>query len=277
MSKQSFTQSRKAAKPNSFLSLRSLRLCVKPLLVFSSFLICALAADTATSLFEEGNRRYQRGEYQRALRSYRQILESGQASGELFYNLGNCHYKLGDLGRTILNYERALQWMPGDEDVTSNLGLMYSQTADDITPLPVFWPLRLLDAWLHLVPRPALTVLAAALYVLSMTALIAWALSRNPSLTVWSRRAAVVFGVLLLIFGLTLTGVSWQSANRLEAIILADEVVVQSAPSDDAGLEVFTIHQGAKVRIDQQAGEWAEIVLQDGKVGWVKSEVFEVI
>ncbi len=33
--------------------------------------------------------------------------------------------------------------------------------------------------------------------------------------------------------------------------------------------------QGAKVHIDQQAGEWSEIVLQDGKVGWGRSESFE--
>ncbi len=262
--------------PPSSPSSASLRLCVKSLLLFS-LLLTADAADTATSLFEEGNRRYQRGEYEAALQTYQQILDSGQASGELYYNLGNCHYKLGDLGRTILNYERALRWMPGDEDITANLELMYSQTADDITPLPVFWPLRLLDAWLHLVPRPALTVLVAALYVLSMAFLIALVLSRSLFLTVWSRRAVLVSALLLMVFGLTLASVHWQSANRLEGVILVEEVVVQSAPSDDEGLEVFTIHEGAKVRIDQQAGEWAEIVLQDGKVGWVKMGAFEVI
>jgi len=32
-----------------------------------------------------------------------------------------------------------------------------------------------------------------------------------------------------------------------------------------------------QVRIDQRAGEWAEIVLEDGKVGWVPLETFGVI
>jgi SH3-like domain-containing protein len=58
---------------------------------------------------------------------------------------------------------------------------------------------------------------------------------------------------------------------------VAEEVSVQSAPSDDLALQVFTIHEGTKTRIDQQSGEWAEIVLADGKVGWVRVEVLEII
>jgi hypothetical protein len=40
---------------------------------------------------------------------------------------------------------------------------------------------------------------------------------------------------------------------------------------------LFEIHEGTRVRIDQRAGLWAEIVLEDGKVGWVPVEAMEVI
>jgi len=40
---------------------------------------------------------------------------------------------------------------------------------------------------------------------------------------------------------------------------------------------VFTLHEGARVRIDQRTGEWAEVVLADGKVGWVKTAALEII
>ena len=63
----------------------------------------------------------------------------------------------------------------------------------------------------------------------------------------------------------------------IDAIVLDDEVSVQSAPSDDLALQVFTIHEGTKARIDQQSGDWAEIVLADGKVGWVRVELLEII
>jgi SH3-like domain-containing protein len=60
-------------------------------------------------------------------------------------------------------------------------------------------------------------------------------------------------------------------------IVLADEVAVRSAPSDDDDLVLFEIHEGTRVRIDRRAGEWAEIVLDDGKVGWVPAAAFEEI
>jgi hypothetical protein len=31
------------------------------------------------------------------------------------------------------------------------------------------------------------------------------------------------------------------------------------------------------VRIEERAGDWAEVVLDDGKVGWVRADVIGVI
>ena len=60
-------------------------------------------------------------------------------------------------------------------------------------------------------------------------------------------------------------------------VILLEAVQVRSAPSEDEDLTLFEIHEGTRVRIDQRAGLWAEIVLEDGKVGWVPVEAMEVI
>ena len=61
----------------------------------------ALAAQEA--FFDEGNRRYQEGDYAGAVELYERILESGLESGELHYNLGNAWFRLGELGPAILN------------------------------------------------------------------------------------------------------------------------------------------------------------------------------
>jgi hypothetical protein len=60
-------------------------------------------------------------------------------------------------------------------------------------------------------------------------------------------------------------------------VILADAVPVRSAPADQDELTLFEIHEGTRVRIDERAGEWAEVVLDDGKVGWVPADVLEAI
>ena len=60
-------------------------------------------------------------------------------------------------------------------------------------------------------------------------------------------------------------------------VILQTEAAVQSAPSDDPSLQLFTIHEGAVVRIDRRSSDWLEIVLEDGKVGWLRAGDLETI
>ena len=54
-------------------------------------------------------------------------------------------------------------------------------------------------------------------------------------------------------------------------------VPVRSAPLDDEALTLFTVHEGTKVRVDRRSEAWAEVVLEDGRVGWVPVDVFETI
>jgi tetratricopeptide (TPR) repeat protein len=228
-------------------------------------------------MFEDGNRHYQNGDYENALSDYVQILEAGFESGPLYYNIGNCYFKLGDLGRSILFFERALAENPRDDDARANLELAESLTADEIVPLPGFWVLRVLDWWVHALPGGWLSAIVGLAYVVGMSALVAVLLSGSQAIERWGRRVAIVAGVLVLVFGINMLALELGLGEPVEAIVLADEVSVQSAPSDDQALQVFTIHEGTKARIDQQSGEWAEIVLADGKVGWVRVEVLEII
>jgi tetratricopeptide (TPR) repeat protein len=229
------------------------------------------------SFFEEGNRQYQNGDYVAALESYLQIYESGFESGALHYNIANCYFKQGDLGRSILFYERALALNPRDGDARANLDLARLLTADEITPLPGFWLLKVLKWWVHALSGSLLVAIVGLGYLVGTTALVVMMLSRSRVLEVWARGVAIVSGILVLVFGVSLVSLELGLGEPIEAIVLAEEVSVQSAPSDDLALQVFTIHEGTKTRLDQQSGEWAEIVLADGKVGWVRVEVLEII
>ncbi len=234
-------------------------------------------ADESGFLFDEGNRLYRDGEYRQALEAYQQVLELGYESGELFYNIGNCHFKLGDLGQTVLNYERAQRRLPGDPDVRANLELVNSQTRDEITPLPRFWLFRLLDWWIFLIPRTGLIALTGAFYLLSFAALITRLILGGFALRAWSLRTAVFSAALFLAAAFTLAAREGHTQSRDVGVVLVEAVSVKSAPGDDAGLDVFTIHEGTKVRVDQVSGEWAEVVLLDGKVGWIPRNAFEII
>jgi tetratricopeptide (TPR) repeat protein len=240
----------------------------------------APAADSLTSqsdFFDEGNRRYQEGDFDGALASYLRLEAAGYESPSLSYNLGNTYFKLGDLGHAILFWERARRAAPGDDDLEANLALARSLTVDEVTPLPGFWLFRVVRWWVHLLPRGALVLVVAMGWIVAGTGLVVRILWRGPLSARWGLRVAGMAALLFVVFGINLAAIELGIGNPTAAIVIAPEVNVQSAPSDDPSLQVFAIHVGTKVRIDRRADGWVEIVLEDGKVGWVREEVLERI
>ena len=244
------------------------------------FLVIAWGAAPVAAqeaFFDEGNRRYQEGDYAGAVGLYERILESGLESGELHYNLGNAWFRLGELGPAILHYERARRMMPRDDDLRANLELARSLTVDRVAPLPGFWLFRVARWWIELLPRPALLGVVALAWLVTIGALIVAVIGRGDLLPAWSRRTAAVAGVATLVFGFSLLAREVDVGRPDEAIVMAEEAAVRSAPSDDDELLIFTVHEGTKVRVERRSDAWAEIVLEDGKVGWVRSDRLTLI
>lgn len=226
--------------------------------------------------FQEGNRLYQAGDYEGALEAYSSILDRGLDSGDLQYNLGNTYFKLGRLGPAVLAYERARRVLPGDENVLANLELARSLTADQITPLPGFWLSRVWNWWVELIPVSLLYSVVAVGYLFVM-ALVIWGIL-DPRLGRRRARllAPIAAGVTLL-FALNLAIRELGLGLADHAVVMVSQTPVQSAPAEDPGLQLFSIHEGTTVRIDRRSDGWLEVVLADGKVGWLRSSVVEVI
>ena len=234
-------------------------------------------AVTQVELYQEGNRRYQDGDFEEALASYLRLVEAGFESGEVYYNIGNTYFKLGAVAQSILYYERARRLLPGDEDVQANLDLARSLTVDEIEPLPRFWLFSAVEWWVGLLPRTLLIVVVAAAYLIGTGIVLLLILKRGAPLAVWGRRIASASGVVFLLFGLNLVVREFEVGRAQEAVVLQPQVDVLSAPLDDETLTIFTVHEGTKVRIDRLSEEWAEVMLEDGRVGWVPVGVLETI
>ena len=58
-----------------------------------------------------------------------------------------------------------------------------------------------------------------------------------------------------------------------EAIIFTASVTVKSSP-DEKSTDLFVVHEGLKIKITDTAGEWSEIKIANGSVGWIKTAVF---
>ncbi len=235
------------------------------------------AAEDPAALLQEANQLYQENRFGEARDGYLAILDAGYESGDLYYNLGNAWFKTGSLPRAILNYERALRLDPGNPDTRANLELARSLTADAIEPMPRFWLLSALDWWVNLLPGVVLAALVALAWVAITAGLCIRILGRRPGARPLGGWIAMSGAAVLLLFGVTLLAREGFLGETEWGIIMSEEVAVQSAPSAEDDLTLFNVHEGTKVRLDQRTEEWSEVVLEDGRVGWVPTECVEEI
>ena len=227
-------------------------------------------------LFGQANRFYEEGAFDRALSGYREIVAQDYESGPLYFNIGNCYYKLGQIGEAVLFYERARRLIPGDEDLEANLALANLRVVDKIPELPEFWPIKVASALSNFLPRPVLIGVTLSLYFIFIASVILRTLARRSAVRSVGGRSMILSGALLLLFGLFLVAQIRQEQEHNHAVIMVPTAHVMSGPGAE-GVEVFTLHEGTRVRIDQTSGLWVEIVLSDGNVGWLKAETLEVI
>ena len=230
----------------------------------------------AYRLFDEGNILYQQEDYLAALEKYQQIEAMSLVSPSLYFNIGNTHYKLDQVGKAVLYYERALRLDPKDEDVLANLRIAEQATVDKITSPPEFALASWLRWALYLLPVSTILRFLAVIYlVLGILAVILIVLQGSRFAPLLKRAGWGTLVLFILIFLLFL--VQWRdSGNRVEAIVIAEELPAMDAPGN-GGTELFSIHEGTKVRIDDRSNGWVEIVLLDGKIGWVPLDGIEII
>lgn len=243
------------------------------ILAFLILLVIAIAsADVNIGyLFEKGNEAYLKENYAEAINQYESALSQGFESGALYYNLGNAYYRTGSIGRAILNYERALKWLPNDENVQFNLRLANLAVKDRIDVPPEFFLFRWLKSFTNLLPSKGWGMLLSIFGLLS-------ALSFSVILLVDIKKYRSLPETILCLslFMIFISSGAFISRHRIETgqeygIVISYSVRSLAAPQEGS-TELFVVHEGTKVRILDIDGEWSKIELIDGKQGWLQAE-----
>ena len=215
------------------------------------------------------SRAYVAGDYHTAIRQYESLLQGG-VNAEVYYNLGNSYFKVDDIARAILNYERALLMSPGNGDIRANLEIARAKTVDKVVPQPelffVNWYLSLravmsVDGW------ATVGILTFLIFLIGMGLYFFVSAIHLRKVGFY---VAVVSVCLCLLSNLFAYQQKEIMQRHDKAIILVPSVTVRSTPSE-SGTGLFILHEGHKVSIkDDSMREWREIVIEDGKVGWVR-------
>ena len=227
------------------------------------------------SLFEEANSAYKNSAFDQAIDLYGQIIEQGYESEKVYFNLANCYYKKNSLTYALLYYERAFRLDPEDEDILHNLNIARNQMADKVEPLPSFF---LSDYWdgFSMMQSPdqwsvwflVWLALACALFTLFIAA-------RKRNI----KQLGFSLSILFLLSAALCIAAATHADNMLskpEAIVFASTLNVKSEPGLNA-TDQFVIHEGLKVEVVQEEGEWVRIRLEDGNSGWVRNQSIERI
>ena len=218
---------------------------------------------------------YASEQYGAAIEIYESLLKNYGASAELYYNLGNSYYKTGRIAQAILNYERALLIKPGDGDIRFNLELARLQT-DKIEPLQEFFLKKWFRAAQNLIGVDAWATVGIAGFLLFICCLVLFFFSK----WMYLKKMGFYLGILLFVLVIAANLFGYNQKNELEnrraAIVFSPTVTAKSSP-DNSGTDLFLLHEGTKVFIRNTLGDWKEIMLEDGHIGWIQKKDIVII
>ena len=236
----------------------------------------ARAQDDVAGLWQKGNEAYAAEQWQNALNCYQMIEGEQLQSADLFYNIGNTYFKLGDNAHAILYFERALKLDPSHSDAANNLAISQQLTLDKIDAVPDF----ILISWFRNL-RQGLSADAWAWLTLALAAIVGVLLLvfRHGASPAFRRLsfilACVAFALAIFTFVFSLQ--QKRAVTRQDSAIVTTPVCSVKGSPAEGGSTVFVLHEGTKVRLLDNVGDWTKVEIADGRQGWAPSGTFEII
>ena len=246
------------------------------LFVISAITSTALAQDTSIDRFNEGVAYFSSGNYEEALQVWTDIYNTGYRSANLNYNIGNAYFKLNNIPDAILFYERAYLLSPADEDINYNLQIARTLIVDRFQEIPELFFLKWYNFMALFLSTNSWAIISISSFVLCLIFLSLYIYSSKY------RQKVAGFWFAVFFFIVSLSSLSFTVKNKSlvydshKAIISSPLVSGKSSP-DDSGTDLFVLHEGTRVNIEDEVGEWFEIRLSDGNKGWVPSNSLNII
>lgn len=238
------------------------------------FYILLFAFAFANNIFSnemllKAEKAYDTKNYREAIKNYEILVAEGFKSYQLYFNLGNAYYRDKQLGKAIYNYELARKLDPNDEDVRINLGIAAAKTVDKIDSKENFFISAVKTNLLSSFNTQGWAWASILCVILFSIFLFTFISSGNIIL----KRISLFLSFIsfLGLFGAYFLGYSALKSkyeNKF-AIITVKETKIMNEPTSTASSK-FSLHEGTKIRVVENNGDWVLIKLDNGNEGWVK-------
>ena len=246
------------------------------LLIILSNTYAASSQEQGKEKFSQGVVFYTSGDYQQALQLWSELYNTGYRSAELNYNLGNVFFKLNNIPEAILYYERASLLKPLDEDINYNLQIARTLVVDRFQEIPELFYVKWYNIISLLLSSNNWAKISLISFFLTLSFISLYIYSSGYRLKVIGFWLAIFFLII------SLSGIAFSGRNKnlifdsRKAIITSSLVSGKSSP-DNSGTDLFILHDGTKVSIEDEVGDWFEIRLSDGNKGWIPSNTLKII
>jgi tetratricopeptide (TPR) repeat protein len=246
------------------------------LLFFLFFIGTAVSQETNKDKFYQGVTYFTAGSYKEALQAWTEIYNTGYRSASLDYNIGNAYFKLNNIPSAILFYERAYLLKPVDENINYNLQIARTLIIDRFQEIPEVFFVRWYNIVSLILPTNSWAKISITTFILFLLSL-SWYIYSSKY-----RHKIIGFWLGILFFIISITSLAFTIRNKSlvynshKAIISSQQVSGKSSP-DKSGNDLFILHEGTKVTVEDEVGEWTEIRLSDGNKGWIPANSIMII
>jgi hypothetical protein len=231
---------------------------------------------TPDSLFQKAIGQYQEGEYEVSLQVFSEIIDQGHESPDLYYNMGNAAFRSNNIGQAILYYEKALKMEPSHEDAAHNLEFVARYRVDTFEEVPELFIRTWWGMLVKALSERAWSLITLFCFLIILAGVLFYLFSNKLAIKKVGFISAIVS---VFLFILTLSSALTRHRSMVQpqsGIVLSPSVVVRSSPSE-SGTELFILHEGTKIRVNEEVSGWHNIKVIDGREGWILSRDFESI
>ncbi len=234
------------------------------------------ANDNPNASFDKAYAHYFANDYEKANELFLTLIEDNYVSHALYYNLACSYFKLDDYAHAMLWFERAKRISPSDEDTDFNINVTKYKLEDKIEAVPELFFIRWFNSFVNLLSERSWAYLSLIFFFLAFVFSASFLITSSYAFRKYSFYLVLL---LLLFFMSSVLAAFFQKsfqARTDEAIVMIESIEVKSSPDQNSS-DLFIIHQGIRVKLLDQIGDWVEIKIPNGDKGWMLKSNLEVI
>ena len=236
------------------------------LLIFLFYFSC----NSFCNDLKDAEKAYDSKNFKISIHHYQKLINEGYKSYQLYFNLGNSYYRNNELGKAIYYYELASKSNPADDDIKINLAIAASKTIDKVNSKENFFITAIKTN--ILLSFSTFTWSIFTISFISLASILFFIFINSNNILI--KRISFIgtcfcFIFFTLSYFLGYTSLKSKSENKF-AIITSKEIKILNEPTI-SGISKFNLHEGTKIRIVENKGEWILIKLDNGNEGWIKT------